>query len=86
MTTSYNDVQKFLAENKYPNQDTDVAVTQPPQPIAPVQPLISPEQISAQDIPAQCVAQIPVKSSHLRRYCTIFWNEKLCCANCPGFC
>uniref|UniRef100_A0A914P5C6 Uncharacterized protein n=1 Tax=Panagrolaimus davidi TaxID=227884 RepID=A0A914P5C6_9BILA len=89
MTTSYNDVQKFLAENKYPNQDAEPAPTPPPplpQPAAPVHSLVSPEHGLAADIPTQCVQQIPVKSSHLRRYCTIFWNQKLCCANCPGIC
>ncbi|GMT09415.1 hypothetical protein PFISCL1PPCAC_712, partial [Pristionchus fissidentatus] len=34
----------------------------------------------------RCVALMPSRLQHLRRYCTIFWNAKLCCAHCSGIC
>ncbi|CAJ0577068.1 unnamed protein product, partial [Mesorhabditis spiculigera] len=34
----------------------------------------------------RCVARMPQKMTHLRRYCTIFWNAKLCCAHCDTVC
>lgn len=33
-----------------------------------------------------CVALMPHRLTNLRRYCTIFWNAKLCCAHCEGVC
>lgn len=83
MTDKYVEVQRFLQENNYPNQEIGTA---PPATTLPPPP---PELTGAealQDLSTRCVAQIPTKSAHLRRYCTIFWNEKLCCANCPEIC
>ncbi|RCN44751.1 hypothetical protein ANCCAN_09266 [Ancylostoma caninum] len=37
-------------------------------------------------LPEQCVAAIEERKTHLRRYCTIFWNAKLCCLHCKGVC
>ncbi|KAF8384876.1 hypothetical protein PRIPAC_74018 [Pristionchus pacificus] len=34
----------------------------------------------------RCVAVMPARLQHLRRYCTIFWNAKLCCSHCAGIC
>ncbi|GMS78595.1 hypothetical protein PENTCL1PPCAC_770 [Pristionchus entomophagus] len=34
----------------------------------------------------RCVALMPARLQHLRRYCTIFWNAKLCCSHCAGIC
>jgi hypothetical protein len=29
---------------------------------------------------------MPPRLTHLRRYCTIFWNAKLCCSHCETVC
>ncbi|PAV68266.1 hypothetical protein WR25_11028 [Diploscapter pachys] len=34
----------------------------------------------------RCVDVMPQRLTHLRRYCTIFWNAKLCCSHCEGIC
>ncbi|CAD5232961.1 unnamed protein product [Bursaphelenchus xylophilus] len=78
MTTSYDDVLEFLRENNYPNQD--VVTEGPPTTKAPA--------VKQQDgpTPQRCVSQMAQRLTHLRRYCTIFWNEKLCCPHCEGVC
>ncbi|TKR88006.1 hypothetical protein L596_012318 [Steinernema carpocapsae] len=86
MTTSWSEVQQFLKENNYPNQEEE-HVTQKPvvvrkQPAAAVQPSVSAEG----SLSERCVAQMPQNLTHLRRYCTIFWNAKLCCSQCEGIC
>ncbi|VDK18200.1 unnamed protein product [Anisakis simplex] len=35
---------------------------------------------------ARCVAEMPTRLVNLRRYCTIFWNQSLCCSHCEGIC
>ncbi|CAD5223710.1 unnamed protein product [Bursaphelenchus okinawaensis] len=78
MTTDYGEVVKFLKENNYPNQD--VVTEGPPTTKAPA--------VKQQDgpIPQRCVGMMAERLLHLRRYCTIFWNEKLCCPHCEGVC
>uniref|UniRef100_A0A0N4ZZW4 Uncharacterized protein n=1 Tax=Parastrongyloides trichosuri TaxID=131310 RepID=A0A0N4ZZW4_PARTI len=83
MTTKYSDVLQFLRENNYPNQETATApVTEPPTE-APE----APSPVSALgSLSERCVAKMASRLTHLRRYCTIFWNEKLCCQHCEGVC
>ncbi|EYC01130.1 hypothetical protein Y032_0110g181 [Ancylostoma ceylanicum] len=100
MTTSYADVLQFLQLNGYPDQETISAIPQPvqiesappvlPQPVpAPAEP--APAESALPEEPMvplaeQCVAAIEERKTHLRRYCTIFWNAKLCCLHCKGVC
>lgn len=91
MTDKFWEVQKFLKDNNYPDQEvvTAPSPTNPPPiqvPVVPSSPPLPAGVAELQDLSARCVAQIPAKSSHLRRYCTIFWNPKLCCTNCPSVC
>ncbi|VBB34035.1 unnamed protein product, partial [Acanthocheilonema viteae] len=39
-----------------------------------------------QTLTERCVAKMPQRLTHLRRYCAIFWNDKLCCSHCPDVC
>uniref|UniRef100_A0A0R3QY46 PLAC8 family protein n=1 Tax=Brugia timori TaxID=42155 RepID=A0A0R3QY46_9BILA len=84
-TTSYADVIQFLKENNYPNQEaiTSIPIIQriPPHPRGTVE-----VKDIAQSLAERCVAKMPQRLTHLRRYCTIFWNDKLCCSHCPGVC
>ncbi|CAJ0960553.1 unnamed protein product, partial [Mesorhabditis belari] len=41
---------------------------------------------NAGSVSERCVAKMPQKMTHLRRYCTIFWNAKLCCTHCGDVC
>ncbi|CAP39525.2 Protein CBG23519 [Caenorhabditis briggsae] len=89
MTTSYADVLEFLRENNYPNQDS--YFTQPNQPAVPttrrpVKPSLEVRQANQLQMTQACVESMPARMTHLRRYCTIFWNEKLCCEHCPDIC
>ncbi|KAE9553826.1 hypothetical protein FO519_002956 [Halicephalobus sp. NKZ332] len=83
MTDKYFDVQRFLRENNYPNQEV---ATEPPPTTTPPPPPLPDGVAELQDLSARCVAQMPAKNAHLRRYCTIFWNAKLCCNSCPSVC
>ncbi|EFO21001.1 hypothetical protein LOAG_07490 [Loa loa] len=85
MTTSYADVIRFLEENNHSNQETVMSVPEIQQ--------ISPHLLgtvktsdTSQPLPERCVAKMPQKLIHLRRYCIIFWNDKLCCSHCSGVC
>ncbi|KAI6190109.1 hypothetical protein M3Y97_00081300 [Aphelenchoides bicaudatus] len=86
MTVNYDDVIEFLRENNYPNQE--VGTKAPPTTKSPsyldIQPL-NPEESSG-TVAERCVAKIPEKLTHLRRYCTLFFNQKLCCSHCAGVC
>ncbi|PIC26173.1 hypothetical protein B9Z55_018834 [Caenorhabditis nigoni] len=89
MTTSYADVLEFLRENNYPNQDS--YFTQPNQPAVPTtrrpaKPSLEVRQANQLQMTQACVESMPARMTHLRRYCTIFWNEKLCCEHCPDIC
>lgn len=89
MTTSYSDVLEFLRENNYPNQDSQY--TQPNQPLVPttrrpVTPSFEARQANQLQMTQACVESMPSRMTHLKRYCTIFWNEKLCCEHCPDIC
>ncbi|GMR57797.1 hypothetical protein PMAYCL1PPCAC_27992 [Pristionchus mayeri] len=44
------------------------------------------EEESEGTLSDRCVALMPARLQHLRRYCTIFWNAKLCCSHCEGVC
>ncbi|KAL3083320.1 hypothetical protein niasHS_011122 [Heterodera schachtii] len=101
MTTRRDEVQMFLRENNYPDQDAPG--TAPPSPptisandasssqqsaAPPRLNVIGDEQRARQpkELSTRCVSQMETRLTHLRRYCTIFWNEKLCCSHCPGIC
>uniref|UniRef100_A0A1I7YFN5 Uncharacterized protein n=1 Tax=Steinernema glaseri TaxID=37863 RepID=A0A1I7YFN5_9BILA len=87
MTTSYSEVLQFLKENNYPNQDEGHApVTQRPVVRKQPAPAVQPAAQTEGSLSERCVAQMPHNLTHLRRYCTIFWNAKLCCAQCEGVC
>ncbi|KAL3985789.1 hypothetical protein ACH3XW_40075 [Acanthocheilonema viteae] len=84
-TISYTDVIQFLNENNYPNQETVTSI--------PAMQRTSPHlsdigEISnvVQTLTERCVAKMPQRLTHLRRYCAIFWNDKLCCSHCPDVC
>uniref|UniRef100_A0AC35U9D8 ADAM_spacer1 domain-containing protein n=1 Tax=Rhabditophanes sp. KR3021 TaxID=114890 RepID=A0AC35U9D8_9BILA len=86
MTTNYNDVVKFLKENNYPNQDTLTPVTTTTEVPAVEEKAPPPSAPSGGSKSETCVAKMAQRLTHLRRYCTIFWNEKLCCQHCEGVC
>uniref|UniRef100_A0A914LJ24 Uncharacterized protein n=1 Tax=Meloidogyne incognita TaxID=6306 RepID=A0A914LJ24_MELIC len=111
MTTRREEVQQFLRENNYPDQDltTSLAADEltseiPNQNIkegitenqrfnqhqtsAPKRLVYGDEQRARQpkELSIKCVSQMATRLTHLRRYCNIFWNEKLCCSHCPGIC
>uniref|UniRef100_A0A0N4U4I6 ADAM_spacer1 domain-containing protein n=1 Tax=Dracunculus medinensis TaxID=318479 RepID=A0A0N4U4I6_DRAME len=83
MTTSYAHVLQFLKENKYPNQENyNPSVTS-----APVEEKLEyDEEEDESSLTDRCVRRIPARKNHLRRYCKIFWNRKLCCKECEGIC
>uniref|UniRef100_A0A915CV96 Uncharacterized protein n=1 Tax=Ditylenchus dipsaci TaxID=166011 RepID=A0A915CV96_9BILA len=39
------------------------------------QPAIARAPETSQQLSSRCVAEMPARLTHLRRYCTIFWNE-----------
>ncbi|VDK74246.1 unnamed protein product [Litomosoides sigmodontis] len=84
-TTSFADVIQFLNENNYPNQETVAAV-----PEIQTSPHLSDiDEVKnniVQTLTERCVAKMPQRLTHLRRYCVIFWNDKLCCSHCPDVC
>ncbi|VDM96268.1 unnamed protein product [Thelazia callipaeda] len=82
MTSSYHDVKVFLTENHYPNQE-EVETTEPT--LTSRNPSSITETVSG-SITERCVANMPQKLTHLRRYCKIFWNAKLCCSHCSNVC
>uniref|UniRef100_A0A0N5CGW9 ADAM_spacer1 domain-containing protein n=1 Tax=Strongyloides papillosus TaxID=174720 RepID=A0A0N5CGW9_STREA len=84
ITTKYSEVLQFLRENNYPNQDTATPqpTTEPPH----EEPAPDASQSSLENLSERCVAKMATRLTHLRRYCTIFWNEKLCCQHCEGVC
>ncbi|KAI3422473.1 hypothetical protein GPALN_012981 [Globodera pallida] len=109
MTTRREEVEVFLRENNYPDQDAPGAAAPSLAPIptlsgangassnqqnlpSPEAPprlnVIGDEQRARQpkELSGRCVTQMETRLTHLRRYCTIFWNEKLCCSHCPGVC
>ncbi|KAF7638429.1 hypothetical protein Mgra_00002107 [Meloidogyne graminicola] len=116
MSTRKEEVQQFLRENNYPDQDltvttslaadeqtiseipnqnirTDVVnnnqrVNNQHQKEIPRRLVYGDEQRSKQpkELSIKCVSQMATRLTHLRRYCNIFWNEKLCCSHCPGIC
>ncbi|CAK5023617.1 unnamed protein product [Meloidogyne enterolobii] len=113
MTTRREEVQQFLRENNYPDQDSAVTTSLaadeltseiPNQNIkeennnqrfnhqhqtsAPKRLVYGDEQRARQpkELSIKCVSQMATRLTHLRRYCNIFWNEKLCCSHCPGIC
>uniref|UniRef100_A0A914EQL9 Uncharacterized protein n=1 Tax=Acrobeloides nanus TaxID=290746 RepID=A0A914EQL9_9BILA len=83
MTSNYAEVINFLREHNYPNQEIGTTTANPPPPPPPRQ---FGGATSTAELSAQCVSQMPERLTHLRRYCTIFWNEKLCCTHCEGVC
>ncbi|CAI5451863.1 unnamed protein product [Caenorhabditis angaria] len=92
MTTQYSDVQQFLKENNYPNQDAYSSnptnyesQTLPPTPKTTTQSAEA-RQVDQIQMSRACVEAMSPRLTHLRRYCTIFWNEKLCCEHCPDIC
>ncbi|KAL7073313.1 hypothetical protein ACQ4LE_007362 [Meloidogyne hapla] len=105
MTTRKEEVQQFLQENNYPDQDftaNEQFTTEIPnikeennnqrinqhQTSSPRRLVYGDEQRSRQpkELSIKCVSQMATRLTHLRRYCNIFWNEKLCCSHCPGIC
>uniref|UniRef100_A0A0R3RVD6 Uncharacterized protein n=1 Tax=Elaeophora elaphi TaxID=1147741 RepID=A0A0R3RVD6_9BILA len=84
-TTSYADVIQFLNENNYPNQETVTSIPEI-QKTSPHLPDTGEINNIAQTLNERCVAKMPQKMTHLRRYCVIFWNDKLCCSHCPDVC
>ncbi|KAI6186397.1 hypothetical protein M3Y98_00128200 [Aphelenchoides besseyi] len=76
LTTNYDEVLEFLRQKRLPNQEVG---TPRPTTALPIHPIAEDASISS-----RCVSRMSEKQTHLRRYCTIFWNEKLCCPNCPG--
>uniref|UniRef100_A0A183CU82 VWFD domain-containing protein n=1 Tax=Gongylonema pulchrum TaxID=637853 RepID=A0A183CU82_9BILA len=83
MTTSYTVVTQFLRDNNYPDQERFAA---PPTTASPHQPAIDEDDHGSLPLAERCVTRMPERLSNLRRYCTIFWNDKLCCSHCPGTC
>ncbi|KAI1720912.1 hypothetical protein DdX_05162 [Ditylenchus destructor] len=81
MTVKHEDVVEFLRENNYPNQEV---ATRPPPPATTSAP--QHRDSDSSKLPKSCVDAMPARLTHLRRYCTIFWNEKLCCTHCEGVC
>nr|CAD2148998.1 unnamed protein product [Meloidogyne enterolobii] len=112
MTTRREEVQQFLRENNYPDQDLTTSLAadeltseipnqnikegitenqrfnQHQQTSAPKRLVYGDEQRARQpkELSIKCVSQMATRLTHLRRYCNIFWNEKLCCSHCPGIC
>lgn len=93
MTSAYSDVIQFLRENKYPNQDA--ATAPPPTTAEPYDQLNASDKSSELEsetnsdksaLSEACTEKMPKRLTHLRRYCAIFWNPKLCCAYCEGVC
>ncbi|CAB3397541.1 unnamed protein product [Caenorhabditis bovis] len=88
MTVSYADVVQFLRENNYPLQNYNPAqpneiITPAPKPVMPT---AEHREISQLQMSRACVESMSPRLTHLKRYCTIFWNEKLCCEHCPDIC
>uniref|UniRef100_A0A0N5AXN5 Uncharacterized protein n=1 Tax=Syphacia muris TaxID=451379 RepID=A0A0N5AXN5_9BILA len=85
MTTSYSDVVQFLHENNYPNQEL---TTRPPPPSTtePYDQLSEGDSSEKSSLAEACTAKMPKRLTHLRRYCSIFWNPKLCCSYCESVC
>ncbi|CAG9535816.1 unnamed protein product [Cercopithifilaria johnstoni] len=81
-TTAYTDVIQFLNENNYPNQEM---VTSVPQRTSNLSGTSGVDNV-AQTLTERCVAEMSQRLTHLRRYCLIFWNDKLCCSHCPDVC
>lgn len=90
MTSAYSDVVQFLRENKYPNQDHAT-----PAPHTTTTESVDQQNSSEKSsekssdkssLSEACTAKMPKRLTHLRRYCTIFWNPKLCCSYCEGVC
>uniref|UniRef100_A0A914URM2 Uncharacterized protein n=1 Tax=Plectus sambesii TaxID=2011161 RepID=A0A914URM2_9BILA len=99
LTDDYGEVLQFLRKNNYPNQEKNtapaVAAAAPSVPDAPRVNLptrkidsqtASSVKTSDKALQEQCVALMPERLTHLRRYCTIFWNAKLCCTHCQELC
>ncbi|VDD87851.1 unnamed protein product [Enterobius vermicularis] len=84
MTTAYADVVHFLRENNYPNQE--IATRRPIVTTEPYDQLSENEPADKTSLSEACTAKMPKRLTHLRRYCTIFWNQKLCCSYCEGVC
>lgn len=88
ITVKYSDVNDFLRENNFPNPDAQAnESTSDSQTENSVKRYDVPsnEELKG-DISTRCVARMQAKLLHLRRYCQIFWNEKLCCSHCEGVC
>uniref|UniRef100_A0A915PIW0 VPS9 domain-containing protein n=1 Tax=Setaria digitata TaxID=48799 RepID=A0A915PIW0_9BILA len=85
-TISYSDVIQFLKENNYPNQESAVNASLTQTPITSEYTLENDKVGHNVLLPLteRCVAKMPERLTHLRRYCIIFWNDKLCCSHCPG--
>ncbi|KHN82958.1 hypothetical protein Tcan_14243 [Toxocara canis] len=81
MTSSYDDVLQFLRENNFPNQELISR-----SPLAAIVPVKQQSEGDGNTLSEKCVANMPHRLTNLRRYCTIFWNMKLCCAHCEGVC
>jgi len=84
MTVEYDDVIEFLRENNYPNQEVQTAPSTTTK--SPAYLDIQPLNTDGETVSSRCVAKIPEKLTHLRRYCMLFFNPKLCCSHCPGVC
>jgi len=87
MTVKRSDVADFLRENNYSDQEHESEST-PSTTITntPMVPANMQSESLRQGLNMQCVAQMQPKLTHLRRYCMIFWNEKLCCPHCERVC
>uniref|UniRef100_A0A1I8C0G8 Uncharacterized protein n=1 Tax=Meloidogyne hapla TaxID=6305 RepID=A0A1I8C0G8_MELHA len=92
MTTRKEEVQQFLQQftTEIPNikeENNNQRINQH-QTSSPRRLVYGDEQRSRQpkELSIKCVSQMATRLTHLRRYCNIFWNEKLCCSHCPGIC